>query len=197
MIQSEIVFRKYFCSICIKYNCNVHYFKVHNITTIDKGIKLLNKNIVKNSLNLEFTNVITNRNNSRNVENIEIDYEKYLKCKDCARNHGNKMKEITPLEIYIMQIYFDIFENNCIISNLLYPKISCLYVKNTRDKIKQNKIGYLNLSNEYALKLNVIDASKIKPSNKKYLDIQDYPEYEPCSHEGLCNLENCKCISSM
>ena len=190
--ESINVFRKYFCNICFKYNCNIHFFNIDNIVLEGTEIKILKQNRIKNSLSLEFSNSLNKKNS------YEIDYEKFVKCKDC-RLKGQKIeKDDFSIEIYVMKLFFDIFKSNCLFSKLLFPSMSCSEINTIREKLRNNQYIQFAFKDSHVLKSNIVDLNKIKSvTNKKYLNLVDYPEYEPCSHTGNCTKDNCKCIRTM
>lgn len=190
--ESIKVFRNYFCNICFKYNCNIHFFNIDNIVQEGTGIKILKRNRIKNSLSLEFSNDLNKKNCN------EIDYDKLIKCKNCRINDQIMKKEVFAIEIYVMKLFFEIFKSNCLISKLLFPGVSCLDISSIREKLKNNLYKQFACNDSHVLKSNIVDINKIKSvTNKNYLNYLDFPEYEPCSHPGNCRKDNCKCIRTM
>ena len=194
--DSIITFRNYFCNICFKYNCNLHYCIEENIIDIAKEVKILKKKTNKLSLDLQHKNSFHNKHISSDNINKEIIYEKMIKCKDCSYDQDNE--EITLSEFYIIQLYMDVFSNDCLISKLLCPQISCKNIKKVKESIRNGEIRKLNDLKSIELKPNIVDLSKSKqPQNKLYLNQDVYPEFIPCSHSGACKKDVCQCIKGM
>ena len=76
--------------------------------------------------------------------------------------------------------------------------MSCSEINTIREKLRNNQYIQFAFKDSHVLKSNIVDLNKIKSvTNKKYLNLVDYPEYEPCSHTGNCTKDNCKCIRTM